>query len=183
MRRGILAVVGTVAGTALMLGAKLGTPPPSDPAAALADAGDPTPGGTPAAPASTASPGSNPSKPAGPPPSPGSRTTPPPTTPPPTRPAGGLKDGSYSGSGTSVQRYGYTLTVSITVSGGRITAGTVSCGSASGESRSICQGRSPKLVQETLAAQSANVATVSGATYTSAAYRVSLQSAIDHAKA
>jgi uncharacterized protein with FMN-binding domain len=82
-----------------------------------------------------------------------------------------------------VSRYGYTLTVSITVSGGRITAGNVDCGNAGGESKSICTGRSPKLVQETLAAQSANVATVSGASYTSAAYKVSLQSAIDKAKA
>jgi uncharacterized protein with FMN-binding domain len=68
------------------------------------------------------------------------------------------------------------------VSGGRITAASFTCGSSSGESRSICQGRSPRLVQETLSAQSASVATVSGATYTSQAYKVSLQSAIDQAR-
>src|SRR5438477_9526138 len=36
MRRAVLAVIGTVAGTALMVGAKLGTPRPDDPAAATA---------------------------------------------------------------------------------------------------------------------------------------------------
>jgi uncharacterized protein with FMN-binding domain len=40
----------------------------------------------------------------------------------------------------------------------------------------------PTLQQETLAKQSASVATVSGATWTSNAYRTSLQSAIDKAK-
>ena len=39
----------------------------------------------------------------------------------------------------------------------------------------------PLLLQRTLAAQSANIDTVSGATYTSDAYRQSLQSALDRA--
>jgi uncharacterized protein with FMN-binding domain len=41
----------------------------------------------------------------------------------------------------------------------------------------------PKLQQEALTAQNANVATVSGATYTSQAYKSSLQSALDQARA
>src|SRR5690242_741567 len=134
MRRGILAIVGTVAGTALMLGAKLGTAPPTDPAAALADdgtpaAGDPSGASNAATPGPTApsTPAASPSGSVGPTPSAGTKTPPPPTTKPPT---GGLKDGTYTGSGTDVTRYRYTLTVSITVSGGRITAGRVDCGSA-----------------------------------------------------
>jgi uncharacterized protein with FMN-binding domain len=185
MRRGILAIVGTVAGTALMLGAKLGTAPPADPAAALADDGGTPPAEGPSgastapAPSTSVTPAASASGPAGRTPGPGTRTTPPPTTKPP----GGLKDGTYTGADTTVRRYNYTLTVSITVSGGRISAGNVDCGSATGVSKTICTGRGPKLVQETLAAQSADVATVSGATYTSAAYTVSLQSAIDKARA
>jgi len=41
----------------------------------------------------------------------------------------------------------------------------------------------PVLIQETLTAQSADVNTVSGATYTSNSYEASLQSAIDAAMA
>ena len=39
----------------------------------------------------------------------------------------------------------------------------------------------PKLIQETLDAQSASISMVSGATYTSNGYRESLQSALDQA--
>jgi uncharacterized protein with FMN-binding domain len=41
----------------------------------------------------------------------------------------------------------------------------------------------PTLISESISSQSADVSTVSGATYTSVSYRVSLQSAIDNAKA
>jgi uncharacterized protein with FMN-binding domain len=41
----------------------------------------------------------------------------------------------------------------------------------------------PKLRQEALTAQSADIATVSGATYTSEAYQQSLQGALDRSKA
>jgi uncharacterized protein with FMN-binding domain len=40
----------------------------------------------------------------------------------------------------------------------------------------------PRLIKETATAQSAEVDTVSGATYTSGSYRQSLQSAIDQAR-
>jgi uncharacterized protein with FMN-binding domain len=190
MRRSVFAIIGTVAGTALMLGAKLGTAPPDDPAAFSnsgdpAAAGDPSDAASPTAPGSAGAPASPPAGAPGPAPSgaPGTGTTNPPPPPPTTRPpANGLKDGKFAGSGATVPHYRYTMTVSITVSGGRITAASYDCGDASGESRSICQGRASKLVQETLSVQSANVATVSGATYSSQAYKSSLQSAIDRAK-
>jgi uncharacterized protein with FMN-binding domain len=52
-----------------------------------------------------------------------------------------------------------------------------------GETGSINARAIPKLRQEVLTAQSASIATVSGATYTSNAYKQSLQAAIAAAKA
>jgi len=52
-----------------------------------------------------------------------------------------------------------------------------------GQSAQINPGAVPRLKQEALKAQSAKIATVSGATYTSQAYAESLQSALDAAKA
>ncbi|OLB76380.1 MAG: hypothetical protein AUI14_18985 [Actinobacteria bacterium 13_2_20CM_2_71_6] len=192
-----MALIGTVAGTALLVGAKLGTPVPGDPSAAAMDApgsgpsadgsGQPDAGSAagsaapaPGAPGTPASPGPGGSS-GVPAPTGAGRTTPP--APPPTKPApGGLKSGSFTGAGAPAKKY-EVVTVTISVSGGKVTVATGSCGSASGESKSICQGAMPKLQQETLAAQNASIATVSGATYTSNAYKMSLQSALDQAKA
>jgi len=178
MRRSVLAIIGTVAGTALMVGAKLGTPPPGDPDAAALDApGAASPDDASAPPAGdTPSTSPAPSTTAAAPKQ--SRPAPPPTTPA----AGGLKTGTFTGAGAAAKRY-ETVTVTITVSGGKVTVSTGSCGSASGESKTICQGAMPKLQQETLSAQNAKIATVSGATYTGTAYKTSLQSALDQAKA
>jgi uncharacterized protein with FMN-binding domain len=52
---------------------------------------------------------------------------------------------------------------------------------ANGTSRQISASAAPVLRQEALAAQSAKVDTVSGATYTSEGYRQSLQAALDQA--
>jgi uncharacterized protein with FMN-binding domain len=46
-------------------------------------------------------------------------------------------------------------------------------------SRQISQSAAPRLRQEALNAQSANIDTVSGASYTSEGYRQSLQAALD----
>lgn len=74
--------------------------------------------------------------------------------------------------------------VKITVSGGKITAVDVPAYPAN-DNKSVAINRSavPKLVQSTLTAQSASVNSVSGATFTSSSYKVSLQSAIDKARA
>ena|SRR2546421_9407467 len=163
MRRSALALIGTVAGTALMVGAKLGTHPGTGPDPAALDtapSGDPTSAAPP--PTSAA-------------PKPGA------TSSKPTPSTGGLKNGAFTGKGAAAEGY-ETVTVTITVSGGKITAVNGSCGKASGESRSICQGALPKLQQEALTAQTAKIATVSGATATTSAYRTSLQSALDRAK-
>jgi uncharacterized protein with FMN-binding domain len=177
MRRAILAVCGTAVATTLLVGAKS--------AATLADHGvavgsaseTPQPGvaasiaasanGNPAATASPSSP---------PPTKPGSK----PTTAASSPALGGrYRDGTYAGSSASY-KYG-TVTVTITVSGGRITRATATY-PTSGQSGVINGKAIPKLNQEVLTAQDADIATVSGATLTSAAYRTSLQAAVDRAK-
>ncbi|MEV6787559.1 FMN-binding protein, partial [Streptomyces sp. NPDC051098] len=74
--------------------------------------------------------------------------------------------------------------VQLTLSGGRITgAQAVKAPDADANSRQIAAGAIPKLNQAVLAAQSADIDTVSGASYTSKGYITSLQSAIDKAGA
>ncbi|MEN2740311.1 FMN-binding protein [Microbacterium sp. X-17] len=92
----------------------------------------------------------------------------------------GLKDGSYTGGAVNT-RYG-AVQVRVTISGGRITAVDVPQ-YPDGEARDlqINQRAIPKLVSETLAAQSSRIDLVSGATYTSDGYQQSLQSALDEA--
>jgi uncharacterized protein with FMN-binding domain len=94
----------------------------------------------------------------------------------------GLGDGSFTGN-VSTNRFG-PVQVKITVSGGKITAVDVPS-YPSNDNRSIAINRNaiPRLVQSTLTAQSANVNSVSGATYTSTSYKISLQSAIDKSRA
>ena len=94
----------------------------------------------------------------------------------------GWKAGTFTGQ-TSQTPYG-PLQVKITVAGGRITAVDVPVyPQGSGRDQQINSYALPQLVQQTVAAQSANVDMVSGATYTSEGYQQSLQSAIDQAKA
>jgi uncharacterized protein with FMN-binding domain len=74
------------------------------------------------------------------------------------------------------------MQVAITVSGKTITKVTVVQQTDNGsESQSIDSMALPKLTSEALAAQSASIDAVSGASYTSAGYKQSLQSAIDMA--
>lgn len=93
-----------------------------------------------------------------------------------------LNDGVWNGD-ASTNRWGL-VQVAITVSGGRITAASAPL-YPSDDNRSISINRIaiPKLVQSTLAAQNANVNSVSGATSTSESYQTSLQSAIDQSHA
>ena len=95
---------------------------------------------------------------------------------------GALADGTFTGA-ASTTRWG-PVQVKITVSGGKITAVDVPS-YPSNDNKSIQINRSavPRLVQSTLTAQSASVNSVSGATYTSASYKTSLQSAIDKSRA
>lgn len=92
----------------------------------------------------------------------------------------GLADGTYTGA-SSQTRYG-PVQVQITVSGGQITdAQAVDYPNSNGRDRQINGTAVPRLVSETIQAQSSKIQMVSGATYTSGGYLSSLQSAIDQA--
>jgi uncharacterized protein with FMN-binding domain len=94
----------------------------------------------------------------------------------------GLADGTYTGD-TFTNRWG-AVQVEVTVSDGAISDVTVlQAPDDDRKSVSINDRAVPQLVEETLSAQSADIDTVSGATYTSDGYRQSLQSALDDARA
>ena len=104
-------------------------------------------------------------------------------TPPPTVPTSTIVDGVYTGTSTVVDVPGEGVTGNVqvvaTISGGKITAITVPlCPSADSTSKRLCATSTPKLISEAIAANSANIASYSGATYTSAAFKTSLQSAL-----
>jgi hypothetical protein len=154
MRRAIFAVLVTAAGLMLLLSFK-----PQDVASA-----DPPPAAI--APATA-----QPSEGAGDPGSSGS---------------GGVSGSSGSGTrtltGDAVDTRWGPVQVRITVSGGRITqVEAVVVPDSNPRDREINASAVPILTQETLAAQSAQIDTVSGATYTSEGYIGSLQSALDRA--
>lgn len=92
-----------------------------------------------------------------------------------------MKDGTYTGTASTTQ-FG-DVQVQITVSGGTITA-VKALQLTDREQRSvqISDYAAPILQREALAAQSADIDTVTGATYTSDGYAQSLQSAIDQAE-
>jgi uncharacterized protein with FMN-binding domain len=87
---------------------------------------------------------------------------------------------SYTGSAITT-RYGI-VQVKVTVAGGKITnVSFVQLTAFDGRSQQINSEAAPTLLQETLAAQSAQIDTVSGATYTTDGYVQSLQGALDQA--
>lgn len=77
-------------------------------------------------------------------------------------------------------RYG-PVEVQITVAAGKVVAVTAVELPSGGRSGSISMYASPILADEAMAAQSASIDTVSGATYTSRGYALSLQAALDQA--
>jgi uncharacterized protein with FMN-binding domain len=173
LRRAILALVGTAAGTTLLVSLKVGVVPghPADAGATLAppSLGASPPGGVVAPP---------PARPTGG--SPGRTAGAPPAAPPPVAPAG-LHTGTFTGP-VAQTRFG-PVQVRITVQSGRmVDAAAIQTPSAHAESVRINQRAAPALRQEALAAQSATIDTVSGATYTSKGYRTSLQAALDAAR-
>ena len=108
---------------------------------------------------------------------PGITPTPLPTASPAPTPAGRYKDGSYVGSTEDVY-YG-NVQVQATVSGGKLTAvAFLSYPSDRNTSVRINQQAMPYLQQEAIAAQSASVDVVSGATLTSEGFQRSLAAAL-----
>lgn len=95
-------------------------------------------------------------------------------------PSSAAGSGTYTGSAVTT-RYGI-VQVKITVSGKKITNVSFAQLTAfDGRSQQINSDAAPILLQETLIAQSANIDSVSGASYTSEGYVESLQSALDQA--
>jgi uncharacterized protein with FMN-binding domain len=191
VRRAIIALVGTAAGTVLLVGAKSGFGHSAD-AGTLPLAGNQrssaNPGGS--GPPAGAVPPGRPGATTGPTPgtakttAPGSTTT---TAPGPKTttkaPAGngGMRDGTWNGT-SEANDYG-NVELSIVVSGGKITnVNVLDYPQAQSRSVQISQSALPKLKQEALKAQSANINTVSGASETSESYRQSLQAAIDRSR-
>lgn len=93
-----------------------------------------------------------------------------------------LKDGTYTGDASSTP-FG-DVQVKLTISNGKISAVTaVAYPSEDRHSLQLSQAAIPELTQEAIAAQSANISTISGASYTSESYIQSLQTALEQAKA
>jgi len=88
--------------------------------------------------------------------------------------------GTRSATGSSINYFYGVLSVKVTVSGSRITNVSIASLNDGGNyrSQSIDQQSIPMLEQQVLQAQSANIQGVSGATYTSAGFDQSLQSAL-----
>jgi uncharacterized protein with FMN-binding domain len=196
MRRILLAVFGALFGTTLLVGLKsqvLGAPAgvvadaPADPAASTN--GPPVePGGTPAASAATTP--ATPPKPGQTMPAPGSTITQPPTggttttTAPASRTVTGIAvavktaQSPTAKSSSCRECHDYTMAVTITVSGGRITSAKVAYNTSPGSSLSYANRAANSLNQKVLTAQTWNLGRVSGATYSGNAYELSLKDAM-----
>ncbi|MER5941900.1 FMN-binding protein [Streptomyces sp. NPDC001928] len=85
--------------------------------------------------------------------------------------------------GDAVQTQYGAVQVRVTVAGGKITKAETVQAPKGGQSDQVTANAVPKLNQAAVAAGTADIDAVSGATYTSAGYKESLQSALDKAKA
>ncbi|MFF4822333.1 FMN-binding protein [Streptomyces sp. NPDC001312] len=97
--------------------------------------------------------------------------------------SGAQRTGTRSVTGDAARTQYGDVQVRLTVSDGRITAAEAVRAPQGGLSGQKSELAVPKLNQEAVTAQSADIDTVSGATYTSGGYKKSLQSALDKAKA
>lgn len=105
-----------------------------------------------------------------------------PTTSSSSSPTAGSRPGTRSVTGDTVQTRWGPVRVRVTIESGRLTDVTaVSYPQDNPRDQEINGYALPQLRREALAAQSAQIDTVSGATYTSEGYRQSLQSALDSA--
>ncbi|MEV6847696.1 FMN-binding protein [Actinoplanes sp. NPDC051411] len=165
MRRSTAAAVGTLTGAALIIGVRLSVTPTAAPVAEapppvdVADNSSPSPAG------SAASKDKDKAK------APAKKQE---------AAKSGLKDGDIQGK--KIQYPYGAIQVTLKIDGGTITDVAATYPLA-GDSATINPRAIPALKQEVLKAQSDKIAAVSGATYTSAAYLKSLQSALDAAKA
>jgi uncharacterized protein with FMN-binding domain len=191
MRRAVLTLTGTVAGLAALFSFRTHAPGIADVSAASTPSGlsATSPTATKSASPMLKTPASKPSasksakasmttasaSAASPTPTPVKMTAAPtPTASASTAPAG--KSGTFAGP-TESTAYG-PVQVTITVSGGKITAAN---GSLESGGDSISENALPQLNSETVTAQKADIQAVSGATATSDGYIGSLQQAVDSA--
>jgi len=186
MRRVLALVFGALAGTTLLVGLKsqvVGAPP-----GVVADAPlDPAGVDAPTTEAEVAPSAAAPTAP-GTQPKPGATRT----TPPPSAPAVPPQTKSVTGTAVAVKTaqspnakssscrecHDYTTTVTITVSGGRITSAKVAYDPYPGRSLSYATRATNSLNQKVLTAQTWNLGRVSGATYSANAYELSLKDAM-----
>jgi uncharacterized protein with FMN-binding domain len=180
VRRAFVTLGGLVVGTTLLVSLK-SAPGASRPPAAYAAAPSPTPLPSktldlPAVPTPSASRSAtpSPSRSASRPPTNPPRTTGPLPAPPPASPTVVMGD-------SALTEFGY-VTIGITVAGGRITDVILDeMPSDEPRSVSISEKAGPVLRERALAAQGTNFDSVSGATWTSDAFKVSLRSAMTKA--
>jgi uncharacterized protein with FMN-binding domain len=170
MLRALVTLGGTAAGLAALLAFKTHSPaaaaPAPSPPAASASTSQPAASGTGSGTASPAAPAA--SKKAG-------------TAP---KTGGGSAATVRTVTGTVANTQYGPMQVQVTLTGTKITNVNVLQRTDDGsESNQIDTNAIPKLTSETLAAQSANIDAVSGASYTSSGYIKSLQSALDQATA
>ncbi|GAA4994268.1 FMN-binding protein [Streptomyces hyderabadensis] len=98
-------------------------------------------------------------------------------------PQGGRGAGAGTVTGDAARTQYGPVQVRVTVSGGKITKAEAVQAPKGGQSDRVTADAVPKLNQAAVAAGSADIDAVSGATYTSAGYVKSLQSALDKAAA
>ncbi|MCW2540171.1 MAG: putative FMN-binding protein [Frankiales bacterium] len=167
MKRVIFSVVSTIVGLVALLSFKSqnhATVGAALPSAGLGASSSPAPGAS-----SSPAPGANPA--------PASSTAGEPSSAAST-PASASK--TFDGSAVQT-RYG-TVQAAVTVLGSKITnVSFLQLSANDGRSADINSQAAPLLLQETLSAQSSNINTISGATFTSEGYLQSLQSALDQA--
>ena len=171
MRRAIFALLGTATGTVLLVGAKGGFSHPAGPGTVpLADDHSSASASATASRAPSA---------AGRAPSAAGRAPTGKATP--TKAADrGLRNGTWNGTSAS-NEFG-AVKVAVVVAGGKITdVNVLDFPNSHSRSRQINNRALPELRAEALAAQSASIDTITGATTTSESYRQSLQAAIDQA--
>jgi uncharacterized protein with FMN-binding domain len=162
MKRILLSILGTVAGVVALLSFKTQGHPLATPAGGLPSAG--------LSPSSTSATTPRPTTTSGGTPNP--KTSSAPSTTP--------SAASYVGSAIET-RYGI-VQVKVSITGHKITdASFVQLTAFDDRSQQINSQAAPILLQETLSAQSAQIDSVSGASYTSQGYEQSLQSALDRA--
>ncbi|MFI1023990.1 FMN-binding protein [Streptomyces olivaceus] len=98
-------------------------------------------------------------------------------------PQGGRGAGTGTVTGDAADTQYGPVQVRLTVSGGKVTAAEAVQAPKGGQSDQVTADAVPKLNQAAVTAGAADIDAVSGATYTSAGYKQSLQSALDKAAA